>query len=81
MISVRGIKKSFGEQILYDGADLQLNAGDRYALVGPNGAGKTTLFKMILGMEELEGGSIEWKRRWPTARPRTAARRRRPRRS
>ncbi|OGS40547.1 MAG: hypothetical protein A2506_07140 [Elusimicrobia bacterium RIFOXYD12_FULL_66_9] len=62
MISVRGIKKSFGEQILYDGADLQLNAGDRYALVGPNGAGKTTLFKMLLGEEELEGGSIEWKR-------------------
>src|SRR3989338_5799713 len=62
MISVRGVKKSFGEQILYDGADLQLNAGDRYALVGPNGAGKTTLFKMILGSEELDGGSIEWKR-------------------
>jgi len=62
MISVRGLKKSFGEQILYDGADLQLNAGDRYALVGPNGAGKTTLFKMLLGDEEAEGGSIEWKR-------------------
>ena len=62
MISVRGLKKSFGDQILYDGADLQLNAGDRYALVGPNGAGKTTLFKMILGEEEIEGGSIEWKR-------------------
>ncbi len=62
MISVRGIKKSFGDQILYDGAELQLNAGDRYALVGPNGAGKTTLFKMLLGEEELEGGSIEWKR-------------------
>ena len=62
MISVRGLKKSFGDQTLYDGADLQLNAGDRYALVGPNGAGKSTLFKMLLGEEELEGGSIEWKR-------------------
>ena len=62
MISVRGLKKSFGDQILYDGADLQLNAGDRYALVGPNGAGKSTLFKMLLGEEELEGGAIEWKR-------------------
>ena len=62
MISVRGIKKSFGDQVLYDGAELQLNAGDRFALVGPNGAGKTTLFKMLLGEEELEGGSIEWKR-------------------
>ena len=34
MISVRGLIKSFGDQILYDGAELQLNAGDRYALVG-----------------------------------------------
>ncbi len=62
MISVRNIEKSFGDQVLYKGADLQLNAGDRYALVGPNGAGKTTLFKMLLGTEELEGGAIEWKR-------------------
>ncbi|UPT73779.1 MAG: ABC-F family ATP-binding cassette domain-containing protein [Elusimicrobiota bacterium] len=62
MISVRGIKKSFGDQVLYDGADLQLNAGDRFALVGPNGAGKSTLFKMLLGEEEPDGGSIEWKR-------------------
>ena len=62
MISVRGLKKSFGDQTLYDGADLQLNAGDRYALVGPNGAGKSTLFKMLLGEEEPDGGGIEWKR-------------------
>jgi ATP-binding cassette subfamily F protein 3 len=62
VISVRGVKKSFGDQILYDGADLQLNSGDRFALVGPNGAGKSTLFKMLLGEEEPDGGSIEWKR-------------------
>jgi ATP-binding cassette subfamily F protein 3 len=62
MISVRGVKKSFGDQILYDGADLQINAGDRYALVGPNGAGKSTLFKMLLGEEEPDAGGIEWKR-------------------
>jgi len=62
MISVRGLKKSFGDQILYDGADLQLNAGDRYALVGPNGAGKSTLFKMLLGEEEPDAGGVEWKR-------------------
>jgi ATP-binding cassette subfamily F protein 3 len=62
MISVRGLKKSFGDQTLYDGADLQLNAGDRFALVGPNGAGKSTLFKMLLGEEEPDGGGIEWRR-------------------
>jgi ABC-type multidrug transport system ATPase subunit len=48
VISVRGLKKSFGDQVLYDGADLQINAGDRFAIVGPNGAGKSTLFKMLL---------------------------------
>src|SRR5579885_876964 len=62
MISVRGLQKSFGDQTLYDGADLQLNSGDRFALVGPNGAGKSTLFKMLLGEEEPDGGSIEWRR-------------------
>ena len=62
MISVRGVQKSFGDQTLYTGADLQINSGDRFALVGPNGAGKSTLFKMLLGEEEPDGGSIEWRR-------------------
>ncbi|OGR46789.1 MAG: hypothetical protein A2X40_04380 [Elusimicrobia bacterium GWC2_65_9] len=62
MISIRGLHKSFGDQTLYDGVDLQINAGDRYALVGPNGAGKSTFFKMLLGEEEPDAGSIEWKR-------------------
>src|SRR5690349_8021070 len=62
MISVRGLRKSFGDQTLYDGADLQLNAGDRFALVGPNGAGKSTLFRMLLGEEEPDGGAIEWRK-------------------
>jgi ATP-binding cassette subfamily F protein 3 len=62
MISVRGLHKSFGDQTLYDGADLQINSGDRYALVGPNGAGKSTLFRMLLGEEEPDGGGIEWRR-------------------
>ena len=62
MISVRGLKKSFGDQVLYDGADLQLNNGDRFALVGPNGAGKSTLFKMLLGEEEPDAGGVEWRR-------------------
>ena len=62
MISVRGLKKSFGDQVLYDGADLQINAGDRFAIVGPNGAGKSTLFKMLLKEEEPDAGGIEWKK-------------------
>ena len=45
------IAKSFGGRVLYSGATLQLNAGERWALVGPNGAGKTTLLKIIMGQE------------------------------
>ena len=62
MISVRGLSKSYGDQTLYQGADLQINSGDRYALVGPNGAGKSTFFRMLLGEEEPDGGGIEWRR-------------------
>ena len=39
------ISKSFGGRVLYSNATLQLNAGERWALVGPNGAGKTTLLR------------------------------------
>ena len=52
------ITKSFGGRTLYAGATLQLNAGERWALVGPNGAGKTTLLKIIMGLEPADEGSV-----------------------
>jgi len=58
VITLRGVSKSFHEQVLYEEADLQINAGDRLALVGPNGAGKSTLFKLILGQEAADSGDI-----------------------
>src|SRR5262249_39154000 len=62
MITIRSIHKSYGDQVLFDGASLQINEGDRYALVGPNGAGKSTLFKMLLGEVEPDGGGISGRR-------------------
>ncbi len=62
MITLRGVHKSFARQLLFDGADLQINAGDRFSLVGPNGAGKSTLLKMLLGELEADGGDIQIKR-------------------
>jgi ATP-binding cassette, subfamily F, member 3 len=62
MITVRNIQKSFGVQLLFENASLQINAGDRYALVGPNGAGKSTLMKMLLGEESPDMGEIQFKR-------------------
>ncbi len=61
MITVRNIHKSFGIQLLFENASLQINAGDRYALIGPNGAGKSTLMKMLLGVEEPDSGEIQFK--------------------
>ena len=58
MITLRNLHKSFGAQTLFDDASLQINPGDRFAIVGPNGAGKSTLFKLILGREEPDGGEI-----------------------
>ena len=52
------ISKSFGGQVLYSGATLQLNAGERWGLVGPNGAGKTTLLRIIMGEEQPDEGTV-----------------------
>ena len=56
------ISKSYGGRVLYTGATLQLNAGERWALVGPNGAGKTTLLRIILGHESADEGTVSFMR-------------------
>lgn len=54
------ITKSFGGRVLYAAATLQLNAGERWALVGPNGAGKTTLLRIIMGQESPDEGTVSF---------------------
>ena len=56
------ISKSFGAQVLYTGATMQLNAQERWALVGPNGAGKTTLLRIIMGQESPDEGTVSFAR-------------------
>ncbi|AEB07011.1 ABC transporter related protein [Coriobacterium glomerans PW2] len=58
ILSVDKVEKSFGARVLFTGASLQINAGERYALVGPNGAGKTTLLKIIMGLDAPDTGSV-----------------------
>jgi ATP-binding cassette, subfamily F, member 3 len=62
MITLRNVSKSFSSQVLFEDASLQVNEGDRFALVGPNGAGKSTLFKMMLRAEEADDGEIQFKK-------------------
>jgi len=58
MISFSNVSKQYGRQILFIEADFQLNPGEKVGLVGPNGAGKSTLFRMIMGEESPDDGSI-----------------------
>ncbi len=58
MISFANINKQYGKQLLFIDASFQLNPGEKVGLVGPNGAGKTTLFRMIVGQEGPDGGTL-----------------------
>jgi ATP-binding cassette subfamily F protein 3 len=59
MLAIRNLKKSLGGNVLFEDASMQVNYGERVALVGPNGAGKSTLFSLILGRAEPDSGSLE----------------------
>ncbi|KXT72207.1 ABC transporter ATP-binding protein [Streptococcus gordonii] len=56
------IERSFAGELLFDNISLQVDEGDRIALVGKNGAGKSTLLKMLVGEEEPSSGQIHKKR-------------------
>ena len=62
MVTIRNIYKSFSSQTLFEDASLQINEGERFALVGPNGSGKSTLFKMMLREEEVDEGEIQFRK-------------------
>ena len=53
---IRDLSHSYGEQILFLGANLEVERGDRIAFVGPNGAGKSTLLRLVMGIETPDEG-------------------------
>ena len=59
MIALTNVTKQYGGQILFVDASFQINSGERVGLVGPNGAGKTTIFRLIMGQESPDEGSVE----------------------
>jgi len=58
VLQVDGVTKAFDGQAVLKGVSLEINRGDRIALVGPNGAGKSTLLKLIAGLEDADKGKI-----------------------
>jgi energy-dependent translational throttle protein EttA len=58
VLEIQGLRKAYGENLLIDGLDLALPPGGIVGVIGPNGAGKTTLFRMILGEEKADAGTL-----------------------
>ena len=58
VIESNDVRKGFGEKLLIDDMTFQLPAGGIIGVIGPNGAGKTTLFRMVVGQEKPDAGTI-----------------------
>ncbi len=58
VIEAVGLRKAFGENLLYDDLSFNLPKGGIVGIIGPNGAGKTTLFRLITGQEQPDAGEL-----------------------
>src|SRR5437667_4871538 len=58
VIEAKGLKKAYGDRLLFEDLNFQLPPGGIVGVIGPNGAGKTTLFRLITGQEQPDAGSI-----------------------
>ena len=58
VVEAKHLGKSYGDKLLFENLSINLPRGGIVGLIGPNGAGKTTLFKLIVGKEQPDAGSI-----------------------
>src|SRR5207344_1078350 len=58
-IRVRGLRKSFGKQVVLDSIDLDVPEGSVFALLGPNGAGKTTMIQILSTLLPPDAGEVQ----------------------
>ena len=59
VISITGLKKSFGEKTVFEDVSFQVKSGEHVCLIGENGCGKTTLFRILMGLEKPDHGEAE----------------------
>ncbi len=60
VLTVRGLKKSYGTQVAVAGIDFEVRAGEVFALIGPNGAGKTTTLRIMATLLTATAGEIRF---------------------
>lgn len=58
VVRAENISKAFGDKLLFENLSFDLPRGGIVGVIGPNGAGKTTLFKMIMGLETVDSGTL-----------------------
>ena len=58
VIEAEGVSKGYGDQLLMESVSFKLPPGGIVGIIGPNGAGKTTLFRMVVGQEKPDSGTI-----------------------
>ncbi|MCG5030466.1 amino acid ABC transporter ATP-binding protein [Mesosutterella sp. OilRF-GAM-744-9] len=58
MISIRGLKKSYGKLDVLKGIDLDVHSGEKVVVIGPSGSGKSTMLRCINGLEDPDEGTI-----------------------
>jgi phospholipid/cholesterol/gamma-HCH transport system ATP-binding protein len=58
VVEMRGVRKAFGNNQVYDDLDLALYRGETLAVLGPSGAGKSVLLKLIIGLHQADAGQI-----------------------
>jgi len=59
VVECKGVSKAYGDKVLYENVNFSLPKGGIIGVIGPNGAGKTTMFRMIIGKEKPDAGTIK----------------------
>jgi zinc/manganese transport system ATP-binding protein len=58
VVSLRGAGLQFGPRALWEDLDVDIRAGEFFAVLGPNGSGKTSFLKVLLGLQQLHSGTV-----------------------